>query len=432
MAYIYADNYRGFTNQIIPIKRVNFMVGENSTGKSSILDLLDVFGNRNFWILDPDFVTSNGTRSFFDLVSVASSKRSRFTIAAWDFDKNGSEIYGIIVTYKNKDGLPEICRATYLRGNLIFTIDCDKRSNDASYINCKTSEIFTKNEDVRKKFDEVLRRHSSQAGFISTPIPDGFQDAPLQILATSILHFDKKTKLNTVSAEKNPGVLRIPRPFSQQYVNMAPIRAMPRRTYDDSIRNFESNGGHTPFVIRKMLSSEGNFKKYIDEFGRGSGLYNALEIKSYGKSTNSPFELRINLGAKGLDLGNVGLGVSQSLPLIVEIFSRDENTCFAIQQPEVHLHPRAQAKFGSIIFTIAKNEKKSFFIETHSDFTIDRFRIEIRKNNHYIDSQILFFSKSKGFNSIDFIEVEKDGSLSEKQPDAYREFFINESIDLLG
>lgn len=429
MSYIYADNFRGFVNQIIPLKQVNFMVGENSTGKSSILDLLDVFGNRNFWVLQPEFITTNGTRSFTDLVSIASNKRSRFTIAAWEPYQDYLTAEGIIVTYKNKDGLPSIARASYLRGQLVFTIDCEGSSKDSNYISCKKSYIFQKYNDHRSQFANFLRIHNSKSGFYSYPIPEGFEAAPLQILATAILQ-NNKLKENNVQSFKID--LTIPRPFSQQYVNMAPIRAMPQRTYDDSIRKFDSNGRHTPFVIRKMLSHTSKFEKYITEFGKDSGLFQALEIKSYGKSSNSPFEIRINLGAKGLDLGNVGLGVSQSLPLIVEIFSRNENTCFAIQQPEVHLHPKAQAKFGSIIFTISKNEGKSFFIETHSDFTIDRFRMDIRKSEEKIDSQILFFSKNKGFNSIESISINKLGELSDNQPDAYREFFINESISLLG
>ena len=43
--FIYADNFRGFSNTYIPLVDVNFLVGENSTGKMSALDLLRVFSN---------------------------------------------------------------------------------------------------------------------------------------------------------------------------------------------------------------------------------------------------------------------------------------------------------------------------------------------------------------------------------------------------
>ena len=40
MNYIYVDNYRGFSKTLVPIGEVNFLVGENSTGKTSILGLI--------------------------------------------------------------------------------------------------------------------------------------------------------------------------------------------------------------------------------------------------------------------------------------------------------------------------------------------------------------------------------------------------------
>ncbi len=39
MIYLFVDNFRGFTNTFIPIEDVNFLVGENSTGKTYIFSL---------------------------------------------------------------------------------------------------------------------------------------------------------------------------------------------------------------------------------------------------------------------------------------------------------------------------------------------------------------------------------------------------------
>lgn len=71
--YLYMDNYRGFEHQICPIGTVNFLVGENSTGKSSLLTAL------SFLI---DFPSSNAANdasrhlgSFQDSVSSASKEK---------------------------------------------------------------------------------------------------------------------------------------------------------------------------------------------------------------------------------------------------------------------------------------------------------------------------------------------------------------------
>jgi len=434
MGFIYADNYRGFVRQLIPLKQVNFMVGENSTGKSSVLDLLELFGNRNFWLLQPDFILSDGnSKSFGDLVSAASKSKSRFTVAAWDSVDENLSTHGIIVTYKSVNGIPGISRVSYLRGQLQFIIDLDNSSMDSNYLSVRRAINLKSGSTPDVFFNVLLRNHEAKAGFYSRPIPEGFEEAPLQIIMNA-LFYDKGDAEggNKISGGTVSMTMRIPRPFSMDFVNMAPIRALPRRTYDDSLGGFKRDGKHTPYLIKEMLGSSIDFDKYISDFGKDSGLFKALEVKSYGKRPDSPFEVKINLGAKGLDMANVGLGVSQSLPLIVEMFSRRRNTCFAIQQPEVHLHPRAQAQFGSVIYTTAKNENKSFFVETHSDFTIDRFRFEIKRQKENVDSQILFFTKNNGFNNVAAISIEKDGEISDKQPDAYREFFISETFGMMG
>ncbi len=53
--YVFVDNFRGFTDTCIAITDVNFLVGENSTGKSSILALIKLISARNFLLGGEDF-----------------------------------------------------------------------------------------------------------------------------------------------------------------------------------------------------------------------------------------------------------------------------------------------------------------------------------------------------------------------------------------
>lgn len=132
-----------------------------------------------------------------------------------------------------------------------------------------------------------------------------------------------------------------------------------------------------------------------------------------------------------MSVSSVGYGVSQSLPVIVEIFSRARNSWFAIQQPEVHLHPKAQAALGEAFFDMATTENKKFIVETHSDYAIDRFRILLRKSNRKIKSQVLFFEKSDSGNRITPISINDQGELDSNQPESYRDFFMKEEMELL-
>jgi len=155
----------------------------------------------------------------------------------------------------------------------------------------------------------------------------------------------------------------------------------------------------------------------------------------------SPFQILINLDGKEYNFVNVGYGVSQILPILTEIFKTSFNNWFLIQQPEVHIHPRAQAELGELFFEQSFNyeKKRKFIIETHSDYIIDRFRVQLRKyykkkkvelkeNN----TQILFFKRSKLRNKIYPIGIDNDGNYSKNQPKSFRDFFIKESMRILG
>ena len=196
----------------------------------------------------------------------------------------------------------------------------------------------------------------------------------------------------------------------------------------------ESRQVNTPYVIRKILSKSSEaetFQKYMGEFGRESGLFEAISIKRHGRGETAPFELDVVLNFKALGINNVGYGVSQSLPIVVELFSQPRKTRFAIQQPEVHLHPKAQAALGDLFFRLAISEQKSFCIETHSDYLIDRFRLNYRKMKAHPSAQVLFFERGAAGNLVHALEIDEDGHLSANQPPGYRKFFVNEALAIL-
>lgn len=132
----------------------------------------------------------------------------------------------------------------------------------------------------------------------------------------------------------------------------------------------------------------------------------------------------------------MGYGVSQILPILVEIVTRPSNTAFHIQQPEVHLHPRAQAALGDLLYLLAREEHKSFVIETHSDFLIDRYRVALRskkgKLDEAVDTSVIFFSRKDSRNNALELCINQNGEYPENQPKEFREFFIQEQFRALG
>jgi hypothetical protein len=223
--------------------------------------------------------------------------------------------------------------------------------------------------------------------------------------------------------------------FFNDFSWIAPIRSKPRRTYDQFKYDFSPEGEHAPYLIRKLLTDpkiSGHFLRFIENFGEKSNLLDSVEINEFGANSSSPFELKVTLAGNPININYVGYGVSQCLPLLVDMFSKNAGTWFAIQQPEVHLHPKAQAALGDLFYRLAIYENKFFLVETHSDYIIDRFRLNCRRGTgKKIDAQVLYFERAKEGNTVYPIDIDTDGRYSENQPESFRDFFIKEQLDLL-
>lgn len=427
MEYLYADNFRGFTNALLPIRDINFFVGENSTGKTSMLSLLKLLKSVDF-LSNQDFNAEDvALGNYRDIVSVNAADKSYFHVGLIDKD-NDNRFNGFLMTFREEEGIPFLYKYTYRsegeQTEFIFF------ENVVKYRPKKLSEAKNMMMPMGEIFREWVEEHKTTMapykGYKQFNRRE-FGDVPLPLLAFIL------------SRESRRRIPPVPKPI----VWFAPIRTRPQRTYDEYSLKFSAEGEHTPYLIKKILSfttsKQAEMKKFCDSieaFGRESGLFKSIEVKEYdSKSKTSPFELDIRLnGEEPLNIKNVGYGVSQALPIIIELLTKPKNSCFAIQQPEIHIHPKAQAALGDILFTLALSENKKFIIETHSDFIIDRLRTVYResKNDNKPSAQIVFFERDTKGNNMHCIEISAGGELPETVPKAFREFFIREQMRLLG
>jgi predicted ATPase len=72
----------------------------------------------------------------------------------------------------------------------------------------------------------------------------------------------------------------------------------------------------------------------------------------------------------------VGFGASQLLPIIVAGYYAPEKSLLIAEQPEIHLHPKAQTRLGDLLIDISK-ENKTLLVETHSEHLIMRIQRRI-------------------------------------------------------
>ena len=174
-------------------------------------------------------------------------------------------------------------------------------------------------------------------------------------------------------------------------------------------------------------------KESLDRFGSASGLFNSLDIRPLGRHESDPFQIMVRIDGPPSNLVDVGYGVSQILPILVDALLADRGDIYLLQQPEVHLHPRAQAALGSFFVDMVAAQSKRFVVETNSDYLIDRVRMDIRDRSllKSDDVTILFFERTGLEVTIHAMTIDKDGNL-QSAPPGYRQFFLEEERRFLG
>ncbi len=217
----------------------------------------------------------------------------------------------------------------------------------------------------------------------------------------------------------------------------APIRSQPRRTYEPTMLTSDPEGQSIPMYLASMFQQDKpawqELKARLEGFGKVSGLFDEVAIRFLGKPDVDPFQVQIlkrggRRRSSKRNLVDVGYGVSQALPLITEMLRPDAASMFLLQQPEVHLHPTAQAALGTLFCQVAASNGPQLIVETHSDYVIDRVRMEIRDRVSGLrpeDVSILYFERRDLDVRIHSIEIDKEGNIV-GAPEGYRQFFTDE------
>jgi predicted ATPase len=85
-----------------------------------------------------------------------------------------------------------------------------------------------------------------------------------------------------------------------------------------------------------------------------------------------------------VDPPDIGVGVSQVLPVVVGALDMgaSENPCriFAVEQPELHVHPGVQVALGDVFINAVNNTERTMLIETHSEHLLLRLLRRVREN----------------------------------------------------
>ena len=223
-------------------------------------------------------------------------------------------------------------------------------------------------------------------------------------------------------------------------VALAPIRSQPKRTYDPAHLDSAPEGDHIPMLLaHESFASRSRWesiKESLQQFGKDSGLFDELNVKHFGVAGSGPFQIQVRkIGKKRKgpmrNLVDMGYGIGQALPIIAQLIIAESPSLFLIQQPEVHLHPSAQAALGSYLCTTTVKQHQ-VIVETHGQYLIDRVRTSVRDGKvRSNDVVLLYFERGELEVKIHPIRFDSLGNVVGAPP-SYGEFFMREATHSIG
>lgn len=418
--------------QTLEIRPLTFLVGENSTGKTTALACFHVSADylRRGGVDFNSHPYSMGT--FKDIVRNSRKKEKAFKLGVtYQFAdelveltveffqrKGGIEPAVNSVTVKLADG-----EIVFEAGNSVGTgmplTDSDKERNQYRIV-CEPDDL---------EFPIRLFKRFSKGLFRDSLIGESdTKNALAKFWEEREDSFGLMSEYTSWDSWHHLSVL-----------STSPIRSRPKRTYDPTREFSDPEGSDVPMLLMRTEATQKPhweaLKEQLVKFGKVSGLFQNIEVKNLGGFLGAPFQLKFKVRGPSANIIDVGYGVSQILPILVQILNLDaysESPFFLLQQPEVHLHPRAQAEFTSLLVQLASTSNRSFVIETHSDYMIDRARIDIRKGHiRPEDVSLIYFEPKRNTVKVHNISFDEMGNLV-GVPTHYREFFLKESDQLMG
>ncbi len=414
--------------QQFEIRPLTFLVGENSTGKTTALACFQVLANY-LKSGEVDFNSEPYSMGIFRDIVRNSRKKDKAFKLGFTFTGDREDVEYTVECVQKKDGFEPAIESVTIKftdGKIVF----EKKDTLGKSIN------LTSFDEARNQYDRNQYHVDVESIF--------FDNASLSLLFNychSIRQSEGENPLAEYIKKKYKDIGRLGNLHDISVFSTSPVRSRPKRTYDPTREFNDPEGSDVPMRLMRIESTKKDeweaLKQALVEFGKASGLFQNIEIQNLGGSMGAPFQLKIKVRGPNSNIIDVGYGVSQILPILVHILSpvplsQWQNTFFLLQQPEVHLHPKAQAQLSSLLSTSASQGDQSFIVETHSDYMIDRARIEIRKGTISPNDVSLIYLEPKGrVVKVHNIGFDKMGNMV-GVPTHYRGFFMKEYRRLMG
>lgn len=203
-------------------------------------------------------------------------------------------------------------------------------------------------------------------------------------------------------------------------------RIGPRDIYDKNINPLDRFGIKGEYTIDFLQKSKKSRYKVIDELVIGTEPnieYLPRQVNYWLKSIlnttvetediadTNQVKARFKNSSLSVRPKNIGSGISYITSILVICLSAKKKQIVIIENPEIHLHPKAQSKLGEFLAFVA-SKGIQIIIETHNDHLINRFRYEVFEGNLKSDEIIIHYKEKD--TPFEQIEITENGKFCDK------------------
>jgi predicted ATPase len=227
---------------------------------------------------------------------------------------------------------------------------------------------------------------------------------------------------------------------------LGPLRSPPARRYTWGGGVPEDVGLNGGSAVQALLSARErslNFRPrartrsletVVAEWLQEMGLISTFDVVEIAPDSDL-FEVRVRVGrtSEEVKLTDVGFGVSQVLPVVVQCFYAPANSTVLMEQPELHLHPSVQASLADLFIAAVtarergKQRRVQLVVESHSEHLLRRLLRRIAEERVRPEDVAMYMcTQTRKGSAIERLEVDEYGDVLNWPPD----FFGNELEDV--
>jgi len=162
------------------------------------------------------------------------------------------------------------------------------------------------------------------------------------------------------------------------------------------------------------------FQQMVAYWLRELGLIESFTVEEIKQGTNRWQALVVTRpGGSKVLLTDVGFGVSQVLPVVTLLLYVPEGSTVILEQPEIHLHPLAQANLADVIIYAAQRRRVQVIVESHSEHLLLRLQRRIAEQQLSAkDVKVYFSDAPNGVSRLTELELDLFGNI-QNWPDKF-------------